>query len=69
MGLFGKDPEYVGTIRWEAIRNEGEGNVRDAFRAKVPGGWLFIAWWGPTWNGSGATFIPDPKHEWDGNSA
>lgn len=68
MGPFSKNYDYVGTIKWEPIRNEGEDAPRDAWRAKVPGGWLFIAWWGPTYDGSGATFIPDPEHKWDGNS-
>lgn len=66
MGLFSKDPEYVGTLTWEPIKCVGA--PRDAFRAKIPGGWLFIVWWGPTYDGSGATFIPDPEHKWDGNS-
>ncbi len=30
-------------------------------RAKVPGGWLVAC-------GSGVTFYPDPKHQWDGSS-
>lgn len=30
-------------------------------RAKVPGGWLVVI-------GSGATFMPDANHEWDGGS-
>jgi len=31
-------------------------------RAAVPGGWLVAL------NGSSATFVPDPKHQWDGTS-
>ena len=36
-------------------------------RAKVPGGWLVISQFyvGPA---HGLTFVPDPKHEWDGGS-
>jgi hypothetical protein len=72
MGLFGKDLECVGTLTWEPIKCVGEpkdaSRPRDASRAKIPGGWLFIVWWGPTYDGSGATFIPDPEHKWDGNS-
>jgi hypothetical protein len=36
------------------------------FRVKIPGGWLIYMD-----NGlghSGATFVPDPTHEWDGGS-
>lgn len=62
MGLFKKDSDYVGTLVWEEIKNEG--GPRNAWRAKVTGGWLFIAWWGATYDGSGATFIPDPEHRW-----
>jgi hypothetical protein len=31
-------------------------------RAKIPGGWLV------TIRDEGITFVPDPKHEWDGGS-
>ncbi|MBI1741470.1 hypothetical protein HYR54_00185 [Candidatus Acetothermia bacterium] len=31
-------------------------------RAKIPGGWLV------TIRDEGVTFVPDPKHEWDGAS-
>ncbi len=32
-------------------------------RASIPGGWLV------TIRDEGITFVPDPKHEWDGGSA
>ncbi len=31
-------------------------------RARIPGGWLV------TIRDEGITFVPDPKHEWDGAS-
>ena len=31
-------------------------------RARIPGGWLV------TIRDEGITFVPDPKHEWDGGS-
>jgi hypothetical protein len=31
-------------------------------RAKIPGGWLV------TIRDEGITFVPDPKHEWDGSA-
>ena len=34
-------------------------------RAKIPGGWLVKPSFG---SGGGITFVPDPNHEWDGNS-
>lgn len=47
---------------WEKIKGKKGPNIR---RAKVPGGWLIYAESG---YGGGVTFLPDPKHEWDGNS-
>lgn len=67
MGLFSsKEQKYAGTLKWEEIKNDGP--PRNSWRAKVPGGWLFILWWGAAYDGSGITFIPDPEHKWDGNS-
>jgi len=34
-------------------------------RAKIPGGWLV---WCDGGLKGGLTFVPDPNHEWDGNS-
>ena len=31
-------------------------------RARIPGGWLVAI------RDEGITFVPDPKHEWDGGS-
>ena len=31
-------------------------------RAKIPGGWLVAI------RDEGITFVPDPRHEWDGGS-
>ena len=62
MGLFSMS-NSIGTLKWERIENEG--GPRDSWRAKVHGGWLFITWWGASYNGSGATFIPDPQHQWE----
>ncbi|HHX8523023.1 TPA: hypothetical protein ACVO3F_004620, partial [Vibrio diabolicus] len=64
VGFFSKS-ESVGTLKWERIDNEG--GPRDAWRAKVHGGWLFITCWGANYDGSGATFIPDPNHQWSLN--
>ncbi|MFM5150800.1 hypothetical protein [Aeromonas hydrophila] len=62
MGLFSMS-NSIGTLKWERIDNEG--GPRDSWRAKVYGGWLFITCWGASYNGSGATFIPDPQHQWE----
>ncbi|HBB96663.1 MAG TPA: hypothetical protein DC054_14860 [Blastocatellia bacterium] len=47
------------------------------YRAKIPGGWLVLMRnhkyheeYSETWayGYGGATFVPDPNHEWDGSS-
>lgn len=40
-------------------------NYMKTMRAKVPGGWLVVVAFG---QGEGVAFVPDPTHEWDGNS-
>jgi hypothetical protein len=36
-------------------------------RTKVPGGWLVVSQF-HIGGAHGLTFVPDPKHEWDGGS-
>jgi hypothetical protein len=50
-------------LNWEKIKNSNFGWSGDTYRAKVFGGWL-VAAGGPV----SITFIPDPTHQWDGNS-
>lgn len=53
------------TLNWEKIKNSHYNYTDDSYRAKVPGGWLIMV------RGStapGLTFLPDPNHQWDGNS-
>ena len=50
------------TLNWEKIKNSGIFGVADSHRAKVVGGWLVQIWSGAV------TFVPDPTHQWDGNS-
>jgi hypothetical protein len=64
MGLFTRD--YSGNLTWENLKNEG--GPQYTYRTKVPGGWL-VATENYTASCGGLTFFPDPKHEWDGNSA
>jgi len=61
-------------IYWERIQTEitdqsdpGISPYRapDIFRSKIPGGWLIFL---SLSNINGVTFLPDPEHEWDGNS-
>ena len=48
-------------VQWEDIPSDNRMTVS---RAKVPGGWLVFARWGS--NLAGATFYPDPNHQWSG---
>jgi hypothetical protein len=49
---------------WERVKVIGKPRIG---RARVPGGWLVVAV--TLFNSPrGITFVPDPKHLWDGNS-
>ena len=56
-------------IVWEQLVSRNKNNTLftsvppTIFRAKVPGGWLIA-----TASEYSVTFLPDPNHEWDGNS-
>jgi hypothetical protein len=45
-------------LQWDRVNSSSYTVTRTA----VPGGWLVAL------NGNGLTFIPDPKHRWDGSS-
>jgi len=45
-------------LQWDRL-NSSDFAVR---RAAVPGGWLVVL------GAGGVTFLPDPKHAWDGGS-
>ena len=51
------EPETGPRLVWEQLRSK-EYSVR---RTAVPGGWLVAL-------SNSVTFVPDPKHEWKGNS-
>lgn len=66
MGIFTHGNKNSPVLAWEDVKIEGtSGHIHRSHRTKVPGGWLVAIT-----NNSGLTssFIPDPKHEWDGNS-
>ena len=75
MGLFGgnkpsQDKPKQPILMWWDIKSGGHA---DSFlrikRAKVPGGWLVTTSVNMgRESASGITFMPDPNHEWDGNS-
>ncbi|SUO97072.1 hypothetical protein [Suttonella indologenes] len=49
-------------LEWQRLKNNDK-NLPPLYRSAVFGGWLIS-------NGyeGGLTFIPDPKHQWDGHS-
>jgi hypothetical protein len=51
-------------LKWERIGAGAWSTPGSAIvRAKIPGGWLV------TYESSGGlAFVPDPNHQWDGNS-
>lgn len=64
-------------LKWEKLASDLKmGHFEPAvWRVKVPGGWLvMIAEWNIESNlravdvATSMTFIPDPEHEWDGDS-
>lgn len=54
-------------MNWEMI---DDSNGFRTERTKIRGGWL-VRFWHPSARQeeqvSGLTFVPDPKHEWDGS--
>jgi hypothetical protein len=62
-------------INWEEVSSSQD----DVWRAKVPGGWLLKVSWQELVNvqngirfmgaKSSIAFVPDPNHQWDGNSS
>ncbi|GIU17003.1 hypothetical protein TUM4261_36120 [Shewanella sp. c952] len=65
--FFKRKKETRPTLAWERLDNNG--GPAYTFRTKVPGGWL-VATREPHGDGvgSGATFLPDPNHQWNGYS-
>jgi hypothetical protein len=52
-------------IVFERLMDEGIPGLAVLFRAKIPGGWLVLL---RTDEAESVTFVPDPRHEWDGSS-
>ncbi|AYA64819.1 hypothetical protein DS731_12820 [Alteromonas sp. RKMC-009] len=64
MGLFRSGNSQSPELIWEALKNTN-GSSSHTYRTKIPGGWLVTV---SNTQGAGVTFVPDAKHEWDGNS-
>lgn len=58
-------------MNWENLGKEnlprGTWTV-ETWRARVPGGWLVLCIITSTKISTRMKFVPDPAHEWDGNS-
>ena len=59
-------------LRWETLptTREEDGLLDSKYmteRAKIPGGWLVVSQF-HIGGAHGLTFVPDPRHEWDGGS-
>jgi hypothetical protein len=67
MGIFSSKESGTPVLFWQKLTSES--GPRHTCRAKIPGGWLLaVREYGVDGIGAGVTFIPDPNHEWDGNS-
>lgn len=62
-------------VDWTFKKDDSE--IFNVYRTKVPGGWLLLMYkYGFSdsheksygWGYGGATFLPDPNHQWDGSS-
>jgi hypothetical protein len=49
------------TLDWNRIESKDD-EIPQAYRAKVPGGWLVAITCTPS--SVAATFVPDPDHRW-----
>jgi hypothetical protein len=67
VGFFSSKDDNSPVLVWEKLKNEG--GPRYTYRTRVPGGWLIATCeYQVDGIGSGVTFIPDPNHDWGGNS-
>lgn len=60
-------------LKWEKLpvaEPRHEFTYGTVYRGKVPGGWLVCVFWtaGNNDSSTSMTFMPDPKHEWDGGT-
>jgi hypothetical protein len=66
--------QIIPILRWEQLEVLDKdisipcpGSPFHIARSKIPGGWLVSAA-GITTQAVTITFVPDPEHQWDGNS-
>jgi len=68
--LFEQPAEPMATaMKWETLSAPPRTSSRSVFRSKILGGWLVETRQATTNGvGIGLAFVPNPEHEWDGNS-
>ena len=61
--LFGGGNRRTPVLEWQKLKSRNNKHMSELYRTAVPGGWLISQ------SGiGGLVFLPDPDHEWDGDS-
>ena len=61
--LFGGSNRRTPVLEWQKLKSRNNKHMSELYRTAVPGGWLISQ------SGiGGLVFLPDPDHEWDGDS-
>ncbi|WP_239660386.1 hypothetical protein [Cardiobacterium hominis] len=61
--LFGSSNRRTPVLEWQKLKSRNNKHIAELYRTAVPGGWLISQ------SGTGGlVFLPDPDHEWDGDS-
>ncbi len=61
--LFGGGSRRTPVLEWQKLKSRNNKHTPELYRTAVPGGWLISQS-----ETGGLVFIPDPNHEWDGDS-
>ena len=61
--LFGGGNRRTPVLEWQKLKSRNNKYTPELYRTAVPGGWLISQ----SLTG-GLVFLPDPDHEWDGDS-
>ena len=61
--LFGGGNRRTPVLEWQKLKSRNNKYTPELYRTAVPGGWLISQ----SLTG-GLVFLPDPEHEWDGDS-
>lgn len=61
--LFGGSNRRTPVLEWQKLKSRNNKHMSELYRTAVPGGWLISQS-----ETGGLVFLPDPEHEWDGDS-